>query len=52
LASVNVIVTIASQLSEPVAVPVFGGKVLAVHWIVIFAGQVIAGTTLSSITIV
>jgi hypothetical protein len=41
-----------SQLSLDVAVPVLAGKVLAVHCIVTFAGQVSAGATLSSITIV
>jgi hypothetical protein len=44
---VKVIVGVAVQLSVPVAVPVFAGRVLAVQAIVTFAGQVIAGATLS-----
>ena len=39
-------------MSEAVADPVFAGKVLAVHWIVTFCGQVIEGATLSSTTMV
>lgn len=50
--SLEVIVGVASQLSEAVAVPVFAGKVLAVQRTVTFAGQVIVGATLSSTTIV
>lgn len=50
--SVDVIVGVASQLSVAVAVPVRAGNVLSVHSIVTFAGQVIVGPTLSSITIV
>lgn len=42
----------ASQLSEPVGDPVPGGKVLAVHWIVRFGGQVIDGTPVSIKTMV
>lgn len=41
--SVNVTTGSESQLSVAVAVPVAGGKVLAVHAIVIFGGQVITG---------
>lgn len=41
-----------SQLSVAVAVPVLAGKVLAVHWIVIFWGHVIDGATLSSIVMI
>lgn len=52
VASLNVIVGVASQLSEDVAFPVFAGSVLAVHWIVIFGGQVIDGPTVSSLTMV
>ena len=37
-----------SQLSVPVAKPVFAGNVLAVHSIVIFTGQVMTGGVLSS----
>ena len=43
----NVIVGVASQLSFDVGEPVDAGKVLAVHRIVIFAGQVMTGATLS-----
>src|SRR5689334_14307108 len=50
--SVEVIVGVASQLSVAVALPVLAGNVLAVHWIVTFAGQDIAGAALSSTTIV
>ena len=50
--SLNVIVGIASQLSVAVALPVFEGKVLAVHSIVVFAGHVIIGAVLSSTRIV
>jgi hypothetical protein len=45
--SLKVIVTDASQISVPVAVPVFAGKVLAEHWMVTFGGQVIDGGTSS-----
>jgi hypothetical protein len=38
----------SSQLSVAVAVPVFAGKVTAVHAIVTFAGHVIMGMVLSS----
>jgi hypothetical protein len=50
--SLNVIVGEATQLSVAVAVPVAGGNVLAVHWMVTFAGQVIVGGTASSTVIV
>jgi hypothetical protein len=43
---------VTSQLSVAVAFPVAAGKVLAVHWIVMFTGQVIEGGELSSTTIV
>lgn len=46
--SLNVMVAVASQLSVAVAVPVLAGAVLAVHWTVILAGQVITGPVLSS----
>jgi hypothetical protein len=52
--SVKVMVGVPSQLSVAVAMPsaVFTeGFVLAVHWIVMLAGQVIEGARLSSITI-
>ena len=42
----------ASQLSVAVAVPVFAGKVLAVHSIVSEAGHVMTGGVLSSTIIV
>jgi hypothetical protein len=45
--SVDVIVTDGSQLSVPVAVPVFAGSVLAVHSIVVLDGHVMVGATLS-----
>jgi hypothetical protein len=48
----NVTVGVASQLSVAVAEPVLAGAVLAEHWIVIFAGQVITGAELSSTRIV
>ena len=51
LVCVNVIVTFGSQLSIPVAVPVVAGRVLDVQLIVMLGGQLITGTTLSSITI-
>jgi hypothetical protein len=41
--SLNVISGAGSQLSVAVAVPVFAGKVLAVHCIVMLGGQVITG---------
>ena len=41
----------ASQLSDPVAVPVLAGNVLAVHCIVTFGGQLIEGGVLSLILI-
>jgi len=50
--SEKVIVGVASQLSVDVAVPVAGGNVLAVHWIVTLDGQLITGATLSLTTIV
>jgi hypothetical protein len=37
------IVVVPPQLSEAVAVPVFAGSVLALHWIVTSTGHVIAG---------
>jgi hypothetical protein len=46
-------VGVPSQLSDAVATPravLTFGSVLAVHWIVMFAGQVIEGATLSSTT--
>lgn len=49
--SLKVIVGVASQ-STAVAVPVFAGNVLAVHWIVTLGGQVNTGGVLSSTTIV
>ena len=51
-ASLNVIATVGSQLSVAVAVPVAGGNVLCPQAIVIFAGQVMTGPTLSSTTII
>ena len=45
-------VGVMSQLSVEVAVPVLAGNVLAVHWIVILAGQVTDGTVLSSMVMV
>lgn len=50
--SVKVTVGVPSQLSVAVAVPVLAGKVLAVHNMVILAGQVMTGATLSSTKIV
>ena len=41
---------VASQLSDEVAEPVFPGRVLAEHCIVIFAGHEIVGEVLSSST--
>lgn len=41
--SVKVIMGDGSQLSVEVAFPVAAGKVLVLHWIVIFAGHVTAG---------
>jgi len=49
--SANVIVGVPSQLSVAVAVPVLAGAVLAVHWIVMLGGQVMAGARLSSMVI-
>ena len=46
--SVKVTFGIASQLSVAVALPVFPGKVLAVHSMVTLFGQVIIGGVLSS----
>jgi hypothetical protein len=46
--SEKVMITVASQLSVAVAVPVLAGKVLAVHCMVTFGGQVIKGARLSS----
>ena len=51
VASVNVR-TGVEQLSEVVAVPVFAGNVLAVHWIVTLAGHVSMGAVLSLTVIV
>ncbi len=45
--SLKVMVGVASQLSVAVALPVVPGRVLAVHCMVVLAGQVMAGTTLS-----
>jgi hypothetical protein len=42
------IIGVPSQLSVAVAVPVFAGKVLAVHCMVTFAGHDITGAVLSS----
>jgi hypothetical protein len=42
----------ASQLSDAVGFPVLAGNVLAVHWIVILAGQEITGATLSSVRMI
>lgn len=50
VASVKSTTGTASQLSVAVAEPVLAGRVLAVHCIVILAGQVMAGAVLSSIT--
>ena len=50
--SVNVTAGIASQLSVAVALPVFAGKVLAVHSMVVFPGHVIIGAVLSSTNMV
>ena len=52
VASVKLTAGIKSQLSVAVALPVFAGKVLAVHSIVVLAGHVIIGAVLSSTTIV
>jgi hypothetical protein len=46
--SLKVTVGVPSQLSVAVAVPVLAGSVLAVHWMVILAGQLNTGATLSS----
>lgn len=46
--SVEVMVGVTSQLSVAVATPLITGAVLAVHWMVIFEGQVITGGVLSS----
>ena len=43
---------VRSQLSVDTGVPVLDGSVLAVHSIVIFAGQVMDGATVSSIVMV
>jgi hypothetical protein len=48
----EVMVGVPSQLSVAVAVPVLAGKVLAVHRIVILAGQVITGPALSVTVII
>jgi hypothetical protein len=48
--SLNVKVGVTSQLSVAVALPVLAGKVLSVHSIVIFPGQIITGGTLSPST--
>ncbi len=45
-------VGVPSQLSVAVAVPVAGGRVLAVQLTVVFGGHVMTGTTLSTIWIV
>ena len=50
--SVKVTSGVPSQLSVAVAEPVLAGNVLAVHWMVTFAGQVTTGATLSSTKIV
>jgi hypothetical protein len=50
--SLKVSVGEATQLSVAVAVPVLGGNVLAVHWMVTFAGHVIVGGTASSTVMV
>ena len=52
MTSVKVIIGDASQLSVEVGFPVVTGSVLCVHRMVIFAGHVIAGATLSVIKIV
>ena len=52
MTSVKVMTGEAVQLSVPVAVPVLPGKVLDVHSIVTFAGQVMVGATVSSTTMV
>src|SRR5690606_3348484 len=49
--SVNVIVSVPSQLSVAVAIPVVAGRVLAAHDIVIFDGQAMDGARLSSTVI-
>jgi hypothetical protein len=51
MTSDDVIVKV-EQLSVAVAVPVLAGRVLAVHWIVTFAGQFRDGGVLSSTKIV
>jgi hypothetical protein len=43
------IVTVPPQLSVAVAVPVFAGIVLAVHWIVTFGGHVIVGGVFATV---
>lgn len=45
--SVKVMIGAPSQLSVDVGLPVFAGKVLAEHRMVMLAGHVIAGATLS-----
>jgi hypothetical protein len=50
--SLEVMVGVASQLSDAVAEPVFAGKVLAVQRMVTFGGQDMVGAMLSSTTIV
>ncbi len=52
VASVNVNVGVASQLSDEVGVPVLAGNVLAVHCMVTLGGQAMVGATLSSTNIV
>jgi hypothetical protein len=48
VASVNVMVGVASQLSLEVGEPVLAGNVLAVHRIVTFAGQLMTGAMRSA----
>jgi len=45
-------VGMGSHASVAVALPVFAGRVLAVHWMVTLAGQLIVGATLSVTTTV
>src|SRR6186997_1142561 len=51
-ASLKVKLGVPSQLSVAEGEPVLAGKVLAVHWMVILAGQVMTGGVLSSTKIV
>ena len=52
VASVKVIVGVASQLSTVAGLPVLAGSVLVVHNTVMLAGQVMVGAILSTTTMV